>query len=258
MSKVRLKWVYGNTLNLAILMKKETMTEAGIIREDYVPPVGSVISVIFESNCTRYEMPYTLDGNVLVVTDQGDMPTGIYGCEVTVREPNQELRSMWKYQLEILYETREKMAEYNEFQCDCPEQLEASVFYFAKGDKGDKGDAFTYEDFTPEQLENLRGPIGHDGPQGIQGEAATIEVGTTTTVEPDVPAEVRNRGTSQAAILDFDIPKGQKGDTGVSGGMLFPTMDFDPSNGILTIRGLEQEVRRINYDYETAELVITF
>ena len=59
-------------------------------------------------------------------------------------------------------------------------------------------------------------------------------------------------------LLDFDIPKGQKGDTGVSGGMLFPTMDFDPSNGILTIRGLEQEVRRINYDYETAELVITF
>jgi hypothetical protein len=158
MSKVRLKWVYGNTLNLAILMKKETMTEAGIIREDYVPPVGSVISVIFESNCTRYEMPYTLDGNVLVVTDQGDMPTGIYGCEVTVREPNQELRSMWKYQLEILYETREKMAEYNEFQCDCPEQLEASVFYFAKGDKGDKGDKFEYQDFTPEEIAELQKP----------------------------------------------------------------------------------------------------
>ena len=26
-----------------------------------------------------------------------------------------------------------------------------------KGEKGDKGDAFTYEDFTPEQLEALRG-----------------------------------------------------------------------------------------------------
>lgn len=178
MSKVRLKWVYGNTLNLAILMKKETMTEAGIIREDYVPPVGSVISVIFESNCTRYEMPYTLDGNVLVVTNQGDMPTGIYGCEVTVSEPNQELRSMWKYQLEILYETREKMEEYNDFQCDCPEQLEASVFYFAKGD------------------------------------AATIEVGNTTTVEAGAPARVINRGNEHAAVFDFEIPQGAQGPAG--------------------------------------------
>ena len=47
-----------------------------------------------------------------------------------------------------------------------------------KGAKGDKGDAFTYDDFTPEQLEGLRGPQGiqgetgpqgQQGPQGIQG-----------------------------------------------------------------------------------------
>ena len=45
---------------------------------------------------------------------------------------------------------------------------------------------------------------------------------------------------------------------GVSGGMLFPTMDFDPETGILTIRGLQQEVDRIRYDYQTAELIISF
>ena len=47
-----------------------------------------------------------------------------------------------------------------------------------KGEKGDKGDAFTYDDFTPEELEGLRGPQGiqgetgpqgQQGPQGIQG-----------------------------------------------------------------------------------------
>lgn len=32
-----------------------------------------------------------------------------------------------------------------------------------KGDKGDKGEPFRYEDFTPEQLEALRGPKGEDG-----------------------------------------------------------------------------------------------
>lgn len=44
------------------------------------------------------------------------------------------------------------------------------------GPQGEKGDAFTYEDFTPEQLEALTGPQGPQGiqgpqgPQGIQGE----------------------------------------------------------------------------------------
>lgn len=39
-----------------------------------------------------------------------------------------------------------------------------NVDYFdgKKGDKGDKGDPFTYEDFTPEQLEALKGEDGKD------------------------------------------------------------------------------------------------
>ncbi len=45
---------------------------------------------------------------------------------------------------------------------------------------------------------------------------------------------------------------------GVSGGMLFPVMNFDPATGILTISGLQQEVDRIRYDYGTAELIISF
>ena len=39
-----------------------------------------------------------------------------------------------------------------------------------QGPAGLKGDAFTFEDFTPEQLENLRGPKGDTGLQGLQGE----------------------------------------------------------------------------------------
>lgn len=38
------------------------------------------------------------------------------------------------------------------------------------GDKGDKGDAFTYSDFTKEQLEGLRGPQGIQGPKGEKGD----------------------------------------------------------------------------------------
>ena len=48
-----------------------------------------------------------------------------------------------------------------------------------KGDKGDigpqgpvglKGDAFTYDDFTLEQLASLKGPKGDTGPQGEKGD----------------------------------------------------------------------------------------
>ena len=35
------------------------------------------------------------------------------------------------------------------------------------GPQGERGEAFTYSDFTEEQLAALRGPVG---PQGIQGE----------------------------------------------------------------------------------------
>ena len=53
-------------------------------------------------------------------------------------------------------------------------------------------------------------------------------------------------------------PQGPQGEPGVSGGMLFPVMNFNPEDGVLTISGLEQEVSRVRYDYATAELVIRF
>lgn len=46
---------------------------------------------------------------------------------------------------------------------------------------------------------------------GQNGEAATIEIGEVTTVSPDTPAGVRNTGTKQAAVFDFDIPQGKQG-----------------------------------------------
>lgn len=52
----------------------------------------------------------------------------------------------------------------------------------AQGPKGDKGDAFTFADFTPAQLELLRGPqgasgVGLPGPQGDKGPDGDPPVG---------------------------------------------------------------------------------
>lgn len=65
-----------------------------------------------------------------------------------------------------------------------------------KGDKGDQG---------------VQGVQGIPGNDGLDGDAATISVGTVTTVDYDDPATVVNSGTTSAAVLDFEIPKGQDG-----------------------------------------------
>lgn len=52
---------------------------------------------------------------------------------------------------------------------------------------------------------------------GDPGDAATISVGTTTTLAAGSDATVSNSGTSSAAVLDFGIPKGDDGDPGTDG-----------------------------------------
>ena len=56
-----------------------------------------------------------------------------------------------------------------------------------------------------------QGPQGEIGPTGPQGQAATIQVGTVTTLEPGESATVTNSGTSGAAVFNFGIPKGEQG-----------------------------------------------
>lgn len=112
-----------------------------------------------------------------------------------------------------------------------------------KGDKGDAGDSFQIVgeldniNQLPEPSRSIRHEAyiipdseGHNhlwgitGPDagpllwtdlgqitGVQGEAATISVGTTTTLAAGQQASVSNVGTSQDAVLNFGIPKGADG-----------------------------------------------
>lgn len=58
------------------------------------------------------------------------------------------------------------------------------------------------------------------------------------------------------SLKGADGATGPQGPTGLSGGFLFPTMNFDPDTGELAIRGLAQEIDRVYYDEATAELVV--
>lgn len=102
----------------------------------------------------------------------------------------------------------------------------------AKGDKGDKGDTGPQGPQGiqgerglqgPQGLQGATGETGATGPQGAQGvqglqgpagSAATITIGSVTTSAPGTSAQVTNRGTSSAAVLDFVLPKGKDGADG--------------------------------------------
>ena len=62
-----------------------------------------------------------------------------------------------------------------------------------------------------------QGEQGNPGTPGTPGTAATINVGTTTTGAAGSSASVTNSGSTSAAIFNFTIPRGDKGDAGTPG-----------------------------------------
>ena len=69
----------------------------------------------------------------------------------------------------------------------------------------------------PQGLQGEVGAAGPQGPAGEDGEAATITVGTTTTLPAGSAATVTNTGTTTAAVFNFGIPAGPAGATGPQG-----------------------------------------
>ena len=81
------------------------------------------------------------------------------------------------------------------------------------------------------------GPKGDRGPEGDQGHAATVKVGSVTTLPAGSYATVKNSGTDIAVVLDFGIPRGAdgaggsgSGEAGENGGYYKPTVE----DGILS------------------------
>lgn len=79
-------------------------------------------------------------------------------------------------------------------------------FVIPKGDKGDTGAA------------GAAGAKGQDGAKGADGITPTLRVGTVTTLAAGSNATVTMSENNNVYTLNFGIPKGNKGDTGASGG----------------------------------------
>jgi hypothetical protein len=75
---------------------------------------------------------------------------------------------------------------------------------------------------------------------GTPGPAATVTVGTTTTLSAGSSATVTNAGTSLAAVLNFGIPQGPTGATGAQGpagtsGIVYATSPLSYNSGTQTV-----------------------
>ena len=100
----------------------------------------------------------------------------------------------------------------------------------AKGDTGAQGAAFTYADFTPEQLAALKGEQGEQGPRGFTGNSAKVWI-KYSSVEPTSDADMGDIPDAWMGIYSaaFDEPpahytdfdwyniKGATGATGATG-----------------------------------------
>ena len=89
--------------------------------------------------------------------------------------------------------------------------------YYIGVAKGEKGDSFIYEDFTPEQLEALRGPQGiqgPEGPQGLEGPRGPKGDPGTGAVDDDW-REFRTNGGNITAPIQLDKVKLNTVNTGL-------------------------------------------
>lgn len=71
--------------------------------------------------------------------------------------------------------------------------------YIPQGKQGEQG------------KQGIQGVQGEQGKQGKTGKAATIKIGTVTTLKPTEQARAENVGTESEAVINLYIPQGKQG-----------------------------------------------
>ena len=91
-----------------------------------------------------------------------------------------------------------------------------------------------------------------EGPEGPAGQAATVDVGSTTTGAAGSDAAVENVGSSSAATFNFTIPTGAKGPDGEAGTQQVgqvTTNQLNPGSDATVVINNSGSVTNAVYDY---------
>jgi hypothetical protein len=174
--KEKIIWVMGNRQSVIIPMEQEIIPAQGDpYTEDFYPAEDDTVKVTLTGAYRPYIYTPEIDGHLLILTDPGTLPKGLYGVQITVTGADGEtrLRSFWDQQIVVTERNNSVLKEWDEFK-EQPVQARAAVFFFAKGDKGDP---FTYQDFTPEEIAELQKPA--------RDAAAEIQEDYDTNVKED-------------------------------------------------------------------------
>ena len=130
------------------------------------------------------------------------------------------------------------------------EGTEADWLDSLKGEQGDKGDAFTYEDFTDEQLASLKGADGTMTFEDLtEAQKASLKGDKGDKGEQGEKGEKGDTGDTGATGAKGDKgDKGEKGDTGNSGVYLgsgdMPSdcnVQIDPNGELATMEEIAQQ-----------------
>ncbi len=144
-------WVRGNKQPLLIPLEQEVIRQDGeMIIEPYYPEGGATVNVYLVSRKKKYHFRPTVDGNLLSITDNGNIPAGCYGLEVTViNEDDTPFRSYWPDQVVVTDSNPSVLQEWNEFKQQGV-QARAALFFFAKGDYSKPAEGIPASDLTQE------------------------------------------------------------------------------------------------------------
>lgn len=211
MADNKIYWVRGNTQPLLIPLEQEIVPQEGEIQTvPYYPAEGSTVTVSFMGRFRSYQYTPIVDGNLLRFTEAGTLPAGSYGVAVDVVNPDgTRYHSLWCNQFVVTECNDSVLQEWDEFK-EQDVKARAAIFFFAKGDKGD---AFTYEDFTPEQLAALKGEKGDKGDKGDQGDQG---------------------------VQGIQGEKGDKGDKGDIGDCLYPDFNVTADMHLVSTDGIDR------------------
>ena len=135
----KIRWVYGNTKNVAITLKELVSVETGETA-DFDIQEGDVVTVFIKGTYENKEYTPTIEGNVLSFKVGAELTVGDYVIEVGVQRGEDAYMSRKRWELAVVrYDDEANIPDDAEFST---EDLELIAMMYIKGDM------FTYDDMT--------------------------------------------------------------------------------------------------------------